>query len=243
MMTLRLKFILAVGLLHGVLVALAFSLRTTNPVLFGAAEVLLVVSGVLTYQLYRGFVRPFQLIAAGTEAIRAGDFTLKFVPVGQHEMDQLIGVYNAMIDHLRHERVQQHEKSYLLQQLIDASPAGILLLDFDGRITAINPAGAAALQLPATALRGLAPADLPGEWGVALASDDVRDAALALTIPRACRERARTAVLVGAAVQGISLLGIAFGVAPPALAPVAAVLAAGVALAIVREPTTPTPAP
>jgi hypothetical protein len=73
---------------------------------------------------------------------------------------------------------------------------------------------------------------------VALASDDVRDAALALTIPRACRERAKTAALVGAAAQGISLLGIAFGIAPPALAPVAAVLAAGVALAVVRDPTT-----
>jgi Cu+-exporting ATPase len=82
----------------------------------------------------------------------------------------------------------------------------------------------------------------PGEWGVALASDDVRDAALALTVPRACRERAKVAVLVGAAAQGVPLLGIAFGVAPPGLAPVAAVLAAAVVVALVREPTTHTPA-
>ncbi len=81
----------------------------------------------------------------------------------------------------------------------------------------------------------------PSEWGVALASDDVRDAALALTVPRACRERAKVAVLVGAAAQGVSLLGIAFGVAPPALSPIAAVLAAAVVLAMVREPTTLTP--
>ena len=82
----------------------------------------------------------------------------------------------------------------------------------------------------------------PGEWGVALASDDVRDAALALTIPRACRERAKVAVLVAAVAQGVSLLGIAFGVAPPGLSPVAAVLVAAVVLAKVREPTTLTPA-
>jgi cation transport ATPase len=82
----------------------------------------------------------------------------------------------------------------------------------------------------------------PGEWGVALASDDVRDAALALTVPRACRERAKSAALIGAAAQGVSLLGIAFGAAPPALAPIAAVLAAGFALAVVREPTTLPPA-
>ncbi len=78
----------------------------------------------------------------------------------------------------------------------------------------------------------------PGEWGVALASDDVRDAALALTLPRACREKAKTATLVAGAAQGLSLLGIAFGVAPPAIVPIAAVVAAAVALALVREPAT-----
>ncbi len=167
-MSLRLTFILVVTLLHAVLIALAWGVRTTNPVLFVASEGVLVATAVLTYRLYRGFVRPFQLIAAGTDAIQAQDFTLKFVPVGQREMDQLIGVYNAMIDHLRQERVHQHEKSHLLQQLIDASPAGILLLDFDGRIAAANPAAEAALALPASVLRGLAPAELPGDWGAAL---------------------------------------------------------------------------
>lgn len=83
----------------------------------------------------------------------------------------------------------------------------------------------------------------PGEWGVALASDDVRDAALALTVPRACRERAKSAVLVGGGAQAISLLGIAFGIAPPVFAPVMGVLAAACVLAIVREPTQTLPAP
>ena len=78
----------------------------------------------------------------------------------------------------------------------------------------------------------------PGEWAIALASDDVRDAALALTVPRACRERAKTAALIGGAAQGVCLLGVAFGAAPPAFVPIAAVLAAVFSLAVVREPTT-----
>jgi Cu+-exporting ATPase len=77
----------------------------------------------------------------------------------------------------------------------------------------------------------------PGEWSVALASDDVRDAALALTVPRACRERAKWAVLVGLGAQASSSLGIAFGVAPPAIAPALGVVAALVSLALVRDPT------
>lgn len=76
----------------------------------------------------------------------------------------------------------------------------------------------------------------PGEWSVALASDDVRDAALSLTIPRASRERARTALVVGALTQAASALGIALGIAPAAIVPVFGVLAAAAAITMVRDP-------
>lgn len=169
-MTLRAKFLLFAIIIHGVLVALAWQVLRQNVVLFISAELLLLVSVVLTVHLYRGFVRPFQLIAAGTEAIKAKDFSTKFMPVNQREMDQLIEVYNHMIDELRQERITQHEKSFLLEHLIQASPAGILLLNFDGRIESVNPAAARMLQLPTAALMGQLPAALPGDWGPALSS-------------------------------------------------------------------------
>ena len=169
-MSLRAKFLLFVTLIHTVLIALAAQLRTTNPGLFVGSEVLLLVSIALTAQLYRGFVRPFQLIAAGTAAMQAHDFSLKFVPVGQREMDQLIAVYNQMIDALRRERVSQHEKSVLLERLIQASPAGILILDFEGRIESANAAAARFIGQPAERLAGQLPAELPGAWGPALAA-------------------------------------------------------------------------
>ncbi|MCL2777187.1 MAG: HAD family hydrolase [Polyangiaceae bacterium] len=85
---------------------------------------------------------------------------------------------------------------------------------------------------------------VPGEWSVALASDDVRDAALALTVPRACRERARVIALVGAGAQALSLFGIVFGIAPPVVAPVVSVIAAVIVVGLVREPPhAPAPSP
>ncbi|RYU80238.1 sensor histidine kinase [Hymenobacter persicinus] len=167
-MTLRAQFLLFVTLIHGVLIVLAAQVMRTNAPLFICLELVLLASVYLTVQLYRGFVRPFQLIAAGTEAIRSKDFSMKFVPVGQREMDQLINVYNDMIDELRQERVTQHEKSFLLERLLQASPAGVLLLDFEGRIETLNPAAAQYLQLPAAAVLGLRPGELPGAWGAAL---------------------------------------------------------------------------
>lgn len=77
----------------------------------------------------------------------------------------------------------------------------------------------------------------PGEWGVTLASDDMRDAALALTIPRVSRDRARTAALVGALAQALGVFGIAFGVATPAVVPVFGLLAAAAVVSAVREPS------
>jgi two-component system nitrogen regulation sensor histidine kinase NtrY len=168
-MSLRLQFLLFVALIHAVLIGLAWQLRTTNLPLFFGSEVLLIVSIIISVQLYREFVRPFQLIAAGTAAIQAKDFSMKFVPVGQREMDQLIEVYNAMIDALRHERVSQHEKSFLLEHLIQASPAGILILDFEGRIEGVNAAAERMVGQPAGQLLCHKPGELPGAWGAALA--------------------------------------------------------------------------
>ncbi len=71
----------------------------------------------------------------------------------------------------------------------------------------------------------------PGEWAVALASDDVRDAALALAIPHAARARLRLAIALGAIPAVVSLLAVGFGVAPLAAAPLAALLGA-VAVAV-----------
>jgi cation transport ATPase len=71
----------------------------------------------------------------------------------------------------------------------------------------------------------------PGEWAVALASDEVRDAALALSIPHVARDRARAAIAMGATPGIVALLAIGFGIAPLAIAPLAAMLgAAAVAL-------------
>jgi len=66
----------------------------------------------------------------------------------------------------------------------------------------------------------------PGEWAVALASDDVSHAADALVIPRRAHGQAMVASAL-ALVPGIfALLAIAFGVAPLALGPVASLFGA-----------------
>ncbi|MBJ6143716.1 histidine kinase [Hymenobacter sp. BT559] len=165
----RLKLLLFLLPLYAVLITLAAQARTTNVALFLTCEVVLLGSLVLAWQLYRSFMQPIRLIEAGTAALQAQDFNLKFQPVGQPGLDQLVAVYNHMLDALRQERVSQHEQSVLLERLIQASPAGILILTFDQLIASANAAAARALGQPAAVLAGQAVAGLPAPWGAVLA--------------------------------------------------------------------------
>ncbi len=56
-----------------------------------------------------------------------------------------------MIGRLRDERLKLQERHYFLDRVLNASPAGILTLDFDGRIELINPSAQGFLGLGAEA--------------------------------------------------------------------------------------------
>jgi len=169
-MTLRIKFMLFAFVVHATLLILTSYFLYTNKYLFIAAEALIIISLIITFNIYRAFVKPLNLIAAGIESIKDKDFSLKFIKTGHREVDELIDVYNLMMDQLRQERISQNEKQYFLERLIQASPAGIIILEFDGFIQNVNPAAAGWLQKPITELMGKKLQDLPGQWSTELAS-------------------------------------------------------------------------
>lgn len=79
------------------------------------------------------------MLLQGIEALRDRDFNVKFLPTGKYEVDELIGVYNQMIDQLRTERTQQEEQHFFLEKLIYTSPTGIIILDYNNCIQQLNP--------------------------------------------------------------------------------------------------------
>jgi nitrogen fixation/metabolism regulation signal transduction histidine kinase len=144
---------------------IAARLLTIDKIWFVATEALILISIVITVNIYQAFVRPLDMVSAGIESIRGKDFTVKFLPVGQREVDQLVEVYNAMIDQLRQERTLQAEKHFLLEQLLLASPSGIILLDFDQNIENVNPTALRWLQINLADYKGQPLTALPHNWG------------------------------------------------------------------------------
>ena len=139
-MRLRTKYILFVSLIHIALIILSLNLIKDKIILFLAAEVVIMITIIISIILYRQLIRPINTITSGIESIEDKDFSMKFVKVGHYEMDKLIDVYNTMIDQLRVERVKQQEQHFFLENLIESTPSGIVILDFDERIISVNPA-------------------------------------------------------------------------------------------------------
>ncbi len=96
---------------------------------------------LLSILLYQKLIKPYDLILSGMQLLNEQDFSTNLRPVKNKDADQLIGVFNRMITHLRHERLLVREKNQFLDLLIHASPQGIIILDFDRRITEVNTSG------------------------------------------------------------------------------------------------------
>ena len=139
MLKIQTKFIAFIIVIHSVTIALSFLIFKENKLLFIGSEVFILISLFICWSLYSDLIQPLQLLMTGIDALHDKDFNVKFVKTGKYEMDELITIYNTMIDQLRTERTLQQEQHFFLDKLIHTSPIGIIILDFDENIAAINP--------------------------------------------------------------------------------------------------------
>jgi signal transduction histidine kinase len=129
------------------------------PILF-AVEAVFLLSVLLGVLYVRALFVPLDLTRTVGELIEERDFTSRFVAVGQPEMDTLIDVFNRMVDRLREERLKAEEQHQLLRKIVEASPAGIVIWNFDDEIEQMNPAAARIMDDELRAqLRVLAPGE------------------------------------------------------------------------------------
>jgi two-component system nitrogen regulation sensor histidine kinase NtrY len=153
-MKLSTKYILFVVLVHMVTITLTWFIFD-NKLFFIASEAFIILSLVIAMRLYAELIKPLKYLMQGVEAIKDKDFNVKFLPTGKPELDQLVGVYNQMIDQLRTERTRQEQQHFFLEKLIHTSPTGIVILDHDNRINQLNPKALQILNTHEALVKGL----------------------------------------------------------------------------------------
>jgi signal transduction histidine kinase len=140
--TLRRLFYAYLLALHAVACWLAW--RLSRDVVWGlvAIEAGLAVSALIGAWLVDRLLRAHALVRESAQLLEESDYTTRFRPTGQAEIDRLIEIYNRMADALRAERVRVREQHHFLQSLLDVSPSGAVILDHDARVDFVNPAAA-----------------------------------------------------------------------------------------------------
>lgn len=106
------------------------------------AAIIALMIATLAYLVlfYKKVVRPMQSISSGMDLLREQDFSSRLRSVGQHEADKVVAIFNKMMEQLKNERLRLREQNQFLDLLIKASPMGVIVLDFDHKITGLNPA-------------------------------------------------------------------------------------------------------
>lgn len=95
---------------------------------------------LVTALLARAVHTPLKAVQNGMYLLREQDFSSRLRPIGQADADMVVEVYNSVIDSMRAERLKNLEQNRFLSQVVDVSPLGIAICDFDGRIVQTNRA-------------------------------------------------------------------------------------------------------
>lgn len=143
----KILFWLLVILVFGALLSIGFLFYKTDIYKFMIIEAVAILAIILFVILYYRLIKPYQIIADGMELLKEQDFSTRLRLISDSEANKLISIFNKMMDQLKDERLQVREKNHFLDLLIQASPQGVIILDFDDHISEINPSGLRLLDI------------------------------------------------------------------------------------------------
>ena len=129
------------------LVLAIYTFHKDNPLLLIISEFVVPLLYAVTIWMIIRSLKPISNISRSLNLLKEGDFNITLVKTGNSEVDNIIEVYNSMINRLREERLSVREKNHFLDLLIESSPLGIVILDLDDRIIDINKAGSRCLAI------------------------------------------------------------------------------------------------
>jgi two-component system nitrogen regulation sensor histidine kinase NtrY len=104
--------------------------------------------------LARGVTVPIKLLAEGTQAIAHGDLEHEIPSVGDDEIGQLVNSFNRMTADLRSSQTELERRRAYTETLLRNVSAGVVGLDSQGVITAINRYAERMLGLKAAEVLG-----------------------------------------------------------------------------------------
>jgi len=138
-LSLKAKFFSLTFALHFALLLGAYFVIEEDRILFVIVELFLLVSLFLFLKLIKSVLAPFEFVDLFSDVLHEQEYTTRFSHTGNIELDNLMTLFNQMLDQLYDERLKLGDRKGMLQQLMDAIPLSILVFDYNNRISHLNP--------------------------------------------------------------------------------------------------------
>lgn len=134
-------------LLTATCVFLLYMAKDIDKVALYVTEGVIILCIILLGVFHHKVLKSFNTISSGLELLREQDFSSRLSKVGEPQADRIVEMFNRMMSQLKTERLHQREQNHFLNQIVKASPMGILTLDDNNRILSINPSARKFLAL------------------------------------------------------------------------------------------------
>ncbi|MGZ5200210.1 MAG: sensor histidine kinase [Telluria sp.] len=146
-MSLRARIVTYLVALHLLLVGAAAMLLLSWPLWFVAAEALVLGSLALGFYLLRQALEPLGYTRRFHDLLQDQHYAHRLAAPGSGELGELVQLFNTLLGTLHRERLAIGEQQGFLARLLEATPAAVLVFDFDGAISLLNASAAALLGL------------------------------------------------------------------------------------------------
>ena len=111
-------------------------------------------SAVISFWIWHNLTKTDKVSTMCFDMLKEQDFAAQLRHVGYPEGDRMIDIYNRMIGEMKEQRLKLLGTNEAFAKLIDVSPMGIVIMDFDRTIITVNTAAARFLKIPAAELTG-----------------------------------------------------------------------------------------
>jgi two-component system, NtrC family, nitrogen regulation sensor histidine kinase NtrY len=145
--SLRIRLGAYLAALHLLLVGAAAWLLLSEPVWFVAAEIAVLGSLALGFHLLRQALEPLGYTRRFHDLLQDQHYAHRLAAPGAGELDELVRLFNTLLGTLHRERLAIGEQQGFLIRLLEATPAAVLVFDFDGAISLLNASAAGLLGL------------------------------------------------------------------------------------------------
>jgi two-component system, NtrC family, nitrogen regulation sensor histidine kinase NtrY len=139
-MTLKRKLYYSNGLLHLALFALTLVFYSELGLWLIAVEVGLLISVLAFHKMITKALQPLEYVEMFSSVLNEREFTARFSSLSQPDLDKLIEQFNHMLQKLHQERLAIGEQRGVFEKLMAESPIGVVLFDFENKISDVNPA-------------------------------------------------------------------------------------------------------